>query len=48
MGREGQAMKTENGWVVKVVNKEGTICLRAEDGELVMPNYEIHVLSGGE
>jgi len=48
MGREGQAIKTENGWVVKVAAKEGTICLRAEDGELVMPNYEIHVLAGGE
>ncbi len=44
MGREDRIVQTENGWKVKVVQREGTITLEAEDGMLMMPNYEIHLL----
>lgn len=44
MGREDRMVQTENGWKVKVVQREGTITLKAEDGMLMMPNYEIHLL----
>ncbi|ACJ32651.1 Uncharacterized conserved protein [Anoxybacillus flavithermus WK1] len=44
MGREDRIVQTENGWKVKVVQREGTITLKAEDGMLMMPNYEIHLL----
>ncbi|MED0686515.1 TIGR02677 family protein [Anoxybacillus ayderensis] len=44
MGREDRSVQTENGWKVKVVQREGTITLEAEDGMLMMPNYEIHLL----
>ncbi|WP_163151400.1 TIGR02677 family protein [Anoxybacillus sp. MB8] len=44
MGREDRIVQTENGWKVKVVQREGTIILNAEDGALMMPNYEIHLL----
>ncbi|MGG3843389.1 TIGR02677 family protein [Anoxybacillus kestanbolensis] len=44
MGREDRTVQTENGWKVKVVQREGTIILKAEDGTLMMPNYEIHLL----
>lgn len=48
MGREDRIAKTENGWKVKIVQQEGTIELEAEDGTMIMPNYEIHLLEGGE
>ncbi|WP_035020896.1 TIGR02677 family protein [Anoxybacillus flavithermus] len=44
MGREDRIVQTENGWKVKVVQREGTIILNAEDGALMMPDYEIHLL----
>ncbi|NNV07622.1 TIGR02677 family protein [Geobacillus sp. C56-T2] len=47
MGKEQPTVKTENGWNIRIVRRDDTICLHAEDGTLVMPNYEIEVMTEG-
>ena len=49
MTREDRVVKTEIGWKVKIVKKDDSfIELHAEDGTMIMPNYEIHFLESRE
>lgn len=49
MTKQDGVVKTENGWKVKVMQKDSSsIQLKAADGILTMPNYELYVLEKGE
>jgi precorrin isomerase len=49
MTREDRTVKTEIGWKMKVVQKDDSLIeLHAEDGTMIMPNYEIHFLESRE
>ncbi|MEK4495982.1 TIGR02677 family protein [Ureibacillus sp. FSL W8-0352] len=49
MTKQDGVVKTENGWKVKILQKDSSsIQLKASDGTLTMPNYELYVLEKGE
>ncbi|MED1438193.1 TIGR02677 family protein [Aeribacillus composti] len=49
MIKQDGVVKTENGWKVKILQKDSSsIQLKASDGILTMPNYELYVLEKGE
>ncbi|MBU5594330.1 TIGR02677 family protein [Amphibacillus sp. MSJ-3] len=48
IGKEDRVIKTELGRQVKLVNEEGRVLLRAEDGDLEMPNVTFEFLEEGE
>ncbi|KXG09116.1 hypothetical protein AT864_02581 [Anoxybacillus sp. P3H1B] len=49
MTKQDGVVKTENGWKVKILQKDASLIeLKAADGTLTMPNYELYVLEKGE